>query len=115
MDVKNPFPPEECWPGPQRGLVLAVGDQLHALLEIAALRLFLFYRLEERFEIALSKRLATSPLYQFEEERGSILKRFGEDLQHVALLILVDEDAEFLEILDPLGDPSNSLRQFCIV
>src|SRR5438132_650904 len=100
---------------PQRGLVFAVVDQLHALLEIAALRLFLFYRLEESFEIALSKRLATSPLYQFEEECRSVLERFGEDLEHVSLLILVDQNAEFLEVVYALADSSHSLRQFCVV
>ena len=95
--------------------MFAVGDQLHALLEIAALRLFLFYRLEEGLEIALAKGLAASPLYQFEEERGSVLERFGKDLEHVSLLILVDEDAEFLEVVYALGDSSDSLRKFCVV
>src|SRR6266480_6207913 len=94
--------PEECWPSPQRGLRLAVGDQLHASLEIAALSLFLFYGFEEGFEIAFSKRLAASPLYQFEEEGRPVLERFGEDLEHVSFLILVDEDAEFLEIVNAL-------------
>ena len=64
--------------------------------------MFLFYGLEECFEIALSKGLAASSLYQFEEESGSILKRFGEDLKHVPLLILVNEDTELLEIIDAL-------------
>jgi len=99
----------------QRGLVFAVGDQLHALLEIAALRLFLFYRFEEGLEIALAKGLATSPLYQFEKESRSVLERFGKDLEHVSLLILVDQNAEFLEVVYALGDSSDSLRKFCVV
>jgi hypothetical protein len=75
----------------------------------------LLYGFEEGFEISFPKGLATSPLYQFEEEGRSVLERLSEDLKHVSFLILVYEYAEFLDVVYALGDSSDSLRQFCIV
>src|SRR5207245_2125091 len=73
-----------------------------------------FFRVDA-FESALSEIVAGSPLYRFEAGCGSVLERFREGLEHVSLLILVDQNAEFLEVVYALGDSSNSLRQFCVV
>lgn len=47
-----------------------------------------------------------SPLDYFDEERGSILHGTGENLQQVPVVVVVDEDGQFLEFFQVL-DNSN--------
>src|SRR3712207_8968387 len=48
------------------------------------------------------------PLDQLEEHGGPVTGGPGEDLQEVAVLVAVDEDAALLELLD--GDPHRADR-----
>ena len=50
-------------------------------------------RLEQRLEVALAEAQRAVPLDQLEEHGGPVAERLGEDLQQVAVLVAVDEDA----------------------
>src|SRR6476469_826509 len=71
--------------------------------EVAALVLLAFDRLEERLEVALAEAERAVPLDELEEDGRAVAERLGEDLQQVAVLVAVDEDAATLQLLD--GDP----------
>jgi len=60
------------------------------VLEIAAERLFALDRLEQRLEIPFAEAAAAVALDHFEEQRGPILDRLGEDLQQISLLVAID-------------------------
>ena len=51
-------------------------------------------RLEKRLEVALAEPLRAVPLDQLEEDRRPVLHRLGEDLQQVAVLVPVGQDAQ---------------------
>jgi hypothetical protein len=55
--------------------------------------LFSFYRLEESLKVSLAEAAAAFALDDFEEEGGAVFDGLGEDLQHVAFVVAVDEDA----------------------
>lgn len=66
--------------------------------EIAALFLFELERFEEGFEIAFAEGLAAAAADDFEEESGAVLEGFGEELEEVAFIVSVDEDAQFVDL-----------------
>src|ERR1041384_5728221 len=84
-------------------------------LEVAAVGLLALDRLEQRLEVPLAERLAATTLDDLEEERRTVLDRLGEDLKHIALVVLVDQDVELLELLDRLGDLADALDQIVVV
>ncbi len=68
-------------------------------LEISPLLLLQLQRLEERLEVALAEGLAAAAADDLEEEGGAVLKGLGEELEEVALIVGVDEDAEIADLL----------------
>src|SRR5260370_41483124 len=66
--------------------------------EVAAARLLPLDGLEQRLEVALAEPLGPVPLDQLEEHRGPVLNRLGEDLQQVAVLVPVGQDAELSQL-----------------
>ena len=67
-------------------------------LEVSSPLLLALDRLEERLEVALAEAARTVALDDLEEHRRPVLDRLGEDLQQVALVVAVDQDAELGEV-----------------
>src|SRR5580658_8530739 len=67
------------------------------LSQVAAPGLFPLDRLEQRPGVALAEPFRAVPLYQLEEHGWPVLHRLGEDLQQVAVLVPVGQDAELAQ------------------
>jgi hypothetical protein len=63
------------------------------LLKIAAQFLLTFDSFEESLEVSFAKAAAALALDDLVEDGRAIFDRLGEDLQHVAFVVAVDEDA----------------------
>ena len=74
--------------------------------------LLAFDGFEKRLEVALAEALGALALDDFEEHGRPVHHRLREDLQQVALVVPVDQDAEVaqrLEVLVNLADPSSTV------
>jgi len=60
-------------------------------LEVAALRLVALYCLEQRLEVSNPEPARTVTLDHFIKNGGSVLHRFGEDLQQISLVVLIHQ------------------------
>src|SRR6266567_7482454 len=79
-----------------------------AKLEVSAQRLFALNGFEEGLEIALAERRRAVALDHLEEDGRPVLRRLGEDLQQVAVLVAVRQDLQALQVgvvLRDLADP----------
>jgi len=86
--------------------------QLIALvLEVVARILVQLNAREERLEIACPEALVVLTLDHLDEECGSVRYHFGEDLQHLALVIEVHQDAQFAQHLQVLLDLRGTVLQ----
>jgi hypothetical protein len=63
-------------------------------LQVASQRLFAFNRFKQGFKVTLAKRLGAFTLNDLKKHRWTVLDRLGEDLQQVAFVITVYEDAQ---------------------
>ena len=70
--------------------------------EVSSLLLFGLDCLEERLEVTSTEALMVSTLDDLEEESWSVFERLGEDLEQVALVVVVDEDLLPLQDVDVL-------------
>ena len=61
-------------------------------------------RLEQGLEVALAEAARAVALDDLEEDRRPVAERLGEDLQQVALVVVVDEDAEPAQVGEVLVD-----------
>ena len=86
-----------------------------SLLEVPALCLLAFDRLEQRLEVADPEAARAVPLDDLEEERRAVLDGPGEDLEEVALLVPVGLDAELLERVDRDPDVADAVGQRGVV
>src|SRR3954449_4763384 len=80
--------------------------------EVPSALLLALDRLEECLEVALAEAERAVPLDELEEDGGPVAGRLGEDLQQVAVLVPVDQDAAPLQLLDrgaDLPDPAAQL------
>lgn len=73
-----------------------MGIGRRAGLQVAASLLVELDGLEERLEVAGPEALVVVALDHFEEQSRPVLHRLREDLQQVAVVVVVDEDLEFL-------------------
>src|SRR5579863_2003301 len=83
--------------------------------EIAALALFAFDGLKKRLEISLPEAAAALALNDLEEQRWPVLHRAGEDLQHISLIVAIDQDAQLLQLVHGLVDRAHALLQFGVI
>src|SRR5690348_3706745 len=77
-------------------------------LQIAAPGLFALDRFEQGFEVPLAETAASLALDDFVEERRAVLDGAREDLEHVALIVAIDQNAELAQFVDwfvDLADP----------
>src|SRR3954452_19824631 len=72
-------------------------------------------RLEEGLEVALAEAERPVPLDELEEHRRAVTQGLGEDLQEVAALVAVDEDAAPLELLDRHADLADAGAQLGVL
>ena len=82
---------------------------------VAAPVLLALDRLEERLEVALAEAERAVPLDQLEEDRRPVADRLGEDLQQVAVLVAVDQDAALLQLLDRHPDVADAGPQLGVL
>src|SRR6478672_417275 len=71
-----------------------------AASEVAAELLLALDGLEQCLEVALAEAEGAVALDELEEHGGPVAEGLGEDLQEVAVLVAVDEDAALLQLLD---------------
>ena len=72
--------------------------------------MFEFERFEERLEVSLAEALRTMPLDDLDEHGGAVLDRLAEDLEQVAFIVPVDQDAEIVNGFHILVDLADALR-----
>src|SRR5882757_3084752 len=84
-------------------------------LEVAAALLLPLDRLEQRLEVALPEALRAMPLDQLEEHRRPVLHRRGEDLQQVAVLVPVGEDAQLTQLTQRHPGLADPVAQILVV
>jgi 2-keto-4-pentenoate hydratase/2-oxohepta-3-ene-1,7-dioic acid hydratase in catechol pathway len=77
--------------------------------EVAAALLGALDGLEQRLEVADAEAGRAVALDDLVEHRRAVLDRLGEDLQQVALVVAVDEDAELLQVVPRLVDLADAL------
>jgi non-specific serine/threonine protein kinase len=99
-------------------LGVSAADQLEPWLEeratrlkVAAALLLALDRLEEGLEVALAEAERAVPLDELEEDGRPVADRLGEDLQQVAVLVAVDQDAALAQFLDGNPDLADPLPQ----
>ena len=83
--------------------------------EVPPQRLLALDRLEERLEVALAEAARAVALDDLEEDRRPVAERLREDLQQVALVVAVDEDAEPAQVVERLVDLADALGQLRVV
>src|SRR5262245_54836884 len=72
-------------------------------------------RLEERLEIPLAEAARAVPLDYLEEQRRPVGHRLGEDLEHVPLVVAINEDAQLGQFLDILVNRADAVRKYLVV
>ena len=70
--------------------------------KVTARGLVSFNRLKECFEVSGSESIVVPALDHLEEKRGAVLERFREDLQEIALVIVIDENSLTLDCVEIL-------------
>ncbi len=83
--------------------------------EVTAQFLFAFDGFEEGFEVSFAEAAASFALDDFVEDGGTVLYGARKDLQHVALIVAIDEDAEAFEFVDGFVDLADALLEFGVV
>src|SRR5216117_246665 len=83
--------------------------------EIAPEGLLALDRLEEGLEVPLAETARAVTLDYLEEERGPILRRLGEDLEEVAVLVAVGEDPQPAQVVPVLADLANAIGDVLVV
>src|SRR6266567_6652064 len=84
-------------------------------LQIAAQLLLAFDGFKQGLEVALAETAAAFALNDFVEQGGAVFYRLGEDLQHVTLVVAIDENAESFKLIEGLVDSAHAALQFCVV
>src|SRR5947209_5482005 len=84
-------------------------------LQIPAQSLLALDRLEQRLEVALAERGRAVPFDHFEEQRRAVLRRLREDLQEIAVVVSVGEDAQPPQVAVVLFDLANAVLNVFVV
>src|SRR5438552_582829 len=84
-------------------------------LEIAAEGLLALDRFEQGLEVPLAEAPCAVALDHLEEERRAILRGLREDLEEVAVLVAVGEDAQPAEVVPVLADLADALADVLVI
>src|ERR1051326_451088 len=85
------------------------------LLQVPAQGLLALDRLEERLEIAVAEAPRAVAFDHLEEERRPVLRRLREDLQQVAVVVAIGEDAEPAKVRIVLVDLADAFGNVVVV
>src|SRR5438128_1657897 len=77
--------------------------------------LFALDCLKERLEVSLAETARAAALDDFEEQRWPVRDRFGENLQHVALIVAIDENAKLGQRFHVFLNRADASRQGVVV
>src|SRR3954454_14481148 len=83
--------------------------------KVAAPLLLALDGLEECLEVPLAETERAVPLDQLEEDGGPVAGGLGEDLQQVAVLVAVDQDAALLQLLDRHAHVADAAAQLRVL
>src|SRR5919198_3577435 len=83
--------------------------------EIPAQRLFSLYGFEQRLEVAVAEAARAVALDHLEEERRPVLRRLREDLEQVAVVVAVGEDAQPPQVRVGLVDLADAVADVLVV
>ncbi len=97
------------------GVGIEFVEAVRGVLEVATRVLFPLDGFEEGFEVAFAEAAASLPLDDLVEDGGAVFYGLGEDLQHVAFVVAVDEDAEALELVEGLVDLADAVLELGVV
>src|SRR5690606_13228651 len=84
-------------------------------LQVPSPFLLCFQRFKERLEVAFSKAAAAAALDDLDKRCRPVLDWSGENLQQVAFVIPVNQDAQLLDRLERFPDLSDSIAQGFII
>src|ERR671933_693016 len=84
-------------------------------LQVAALGLLALDRLEQRLEVAVAEAARAVALDDLEEDRRAVADRLREDLEEVALVVAVDQDALLAQVGELLDDLWHARRDLVVV
>ena len=84
-------------------------------LQVSPDRLLALDCFKERLKIPLAEAPASLALDTFEKERRAVLDGFCEYLQHVPLVVAVDEDAQLLQCIDRLVDRADAVLELVVI
>src|SRR6267378_5515401 len=83
--------------------------------EISAESLLALDRLEQRLEVPLAEAPCAVALDHLEEKRRAILRGLREDLEEVAVLVAVGEDAQPAQVVPVLADLADAIGDVLVV
>ena len=99
------------------GMISADYGDHDRTLQISPQRLLALDRFKQRFEVSLAEATASPALDDLIKESWAILHRLGEDLQQMALFVLIYQNPQLPHFLFQLGrqNVSNSLRKQVVI
>src|SRR5262245_2762766 len=113
--ARSPARARRCRPRPPRAAAAGRSSPWPWASQVPAQLLLALDRLEQGLEVALAEAAGAVALDDLEEHRRTVADRLREDLQHVALVVAVDEDAEAPQVLELLLDLADPLRHVLVV
>src|ERR671938_1657878 len=84
-------------------------------LEVAPQGLLALDRLEQRLEVPVAEAARAVALDHLEEERRPVLRRLREDLEEVAVVVAVGEDAQPPQVVVRLVDLADAVADLLVV
>src|SRR4051794_28906410 len=88
---------------------------MRCLLEVPAQLLLALDRLEQSLEVTVAESARAVALDHLEEDGRAVAGRLREDLEQIALVVAVHEDAEPAEVLHVLLDLADALGGLLVV
>ena len=89
--------------------------ELSTVLQIPSRLLLSLDCFEQRLEVSFAETLAPLALNDLEKQCRAIFDRLGEDLEHVAFIVTVDENTEAPKLIDGFVDLADTALQQIIV
>src|SRR5271170_54954 len=84
-------------------------------LEISAQSLLTLDRFKQRLEVAFSETAAALALDNLEKQRRAVFHRLGEDLQHVPLVVAIDQNTQLFQFIEGLVDLAYARFQLPVI
>src|SRR5947209_8156173 len=105
----------KSYTAPKSACATNVAYRRLACLQVPPQRLLTLQRLEQRLEISLAEAAAALALDHLEEQRRAVFHRAREDLEHIALVVAIHQNAQLFELIQGLVDLANARGKIAIV